>query len=152
MSRAPTEFEIAKQRKARRAKAAEKLNDDFVTKGFKRLPVKLINPNPPKIQWGKDYQNWNKASKIRYLEKLAATMNHAADLIQTERNKLMELLVQKEKQVEVMKKGLDQNNEMIQGQITDSNAKVQEASRKIILLNRKVRELEKELESAYRPI
>jgi uncharacterized protein YydD (DUF2326 family) len=117
-------------------------DDDLVAKGFHRLDPKLLPTHPPKINWGKLYEDKTDAEKIIYLEKLAATMNHAAYLIQTERNELGELCERKEAQIESMKQSLDQNNEMIQGTITQQNAERQQYNAAIVELKSKIKVLE----------
>ena len=62
--------------------------NDLITAGFEKLDPKLLPKQPPKINWGMLYKQKSDAEKIRYLEKLASAMNHAASLIQDERNEL----------------------------------------------------------------
>lgn len=116
--------------------------NDFVGKGFHRLDDKIVHANPPRIRWGKKYLESLPEIKISYLEKLAATMNHAAFLIQNERNQLNDLCVVKEKQLNQMKGALEANNIMIQGQITAHNAEKQAIQEAVAVLKRKIRELE----------
>lgn len=116
--------------------------NDFVGKGFHRLDEKLIALRPPKILWGAQYLEWPDKRKVEYLEKLSATMNHAARLIQDERNQLNEVCAKKEKQIVSMQKALDANNEMIQGEITRMNEERQHYNKAIADLNAKVRALE----------
>lgn len=118
-----------------------KTDDDLVAAGFHRLD-KEFSKRPPKIKWGAIYTKAQKQDKIPYLEKLAASMNHAAYLIQGERDQLGALCEKKEAQIQSLKKGLDQNNEMIQGQITKMNEERQLYNAAIAELRAKVRELE----------
>lgn len=48
-------------------------------------------------------------------------MNHAASLIQTERNQLNKLCELKEQQIEKMKEAMDANNNMLQSEIAKIN-------------------------------
>jgi hypothetical protein len=117
--------------------------DDFVGKGFHQLDDKIVHTkNPPKIRWGKKYLDSLPEIKISYLEKLCATMNHAAFLIQNERNQLNDLCVAKEKQINQMKGALDANNAMITTQITTHNEEKQLLQKAVADLKREVRELE----------
>lgn len=111
------------------------MDDAFIAEGFHRLDPTLIERRPPKIVWGLVYRGvkedvkgrlWDDARRIEYLERLCATMNHAARLIQDERNQLLELCVQKEEQINALKKAIEQNNEMIQAEISRHNAEKQE--------------------------
>ena len=118
-------------------------DQDWLGEGFHRLDEDLIERRPPKIQWGMIYKGYSDEQKVAYLEKLAAAMNHAAYLIQNERNQLGELCERKEAQLESMKKALEENNSMIQGQITEMNAERQHYNKSISDLKSRVRELER---------
>ena len=114
---------------------------DFIGAGFKE--VEHFKKDPPMIKWGMVYRNkMDDGEKIKYLEKLASAMNHAADLIQKERDELMEICEKKEEQIKSLDKSLQQNNTMIQGEINRANQKQQESNRIIAGLNQKIRELE----------
>jgi Tfp pilus tip-associated adhesin PilY1 len=119
-----------------------KADQDFLGSGFKKLDSEIVKKNAPKINWGMKYQEQTDQKKIKYLEKLSATMNYAAFLIQEERNKLLELMEMKEAQLVSMSESLDANNEMIQQQITKMNAEKQEYHKIISGLNIKLREWE----------
>jgi len=122
----------------------EQMTDDFVGAGFHRLDENLISIRPPKINWGNLYrEKFDDTRKIEYLEKLASTMNHAAALIQDERNQLNGLMEKKEAQLESMAKAIEANNEMLQSEVTRMNAERQGYNREIKRLNNKIRELEK---------
>lgn len=114
---------------------------DLVKEGFHKLDDNLVDSRAPKINWGKIYQGLNEQEKIDYLEKLCATMNHAAHLIQEERNQLNELMEKKEKQLEAMKKAMAQNNELLQKQITEMNLDRQSFNKRVAELNKEIREL-----------
>jgi len=114
--------------------------DNYVGAGFHRLGKGLVHKKAPKIKWGIEYVAWPPERKISYLEKLAASMNHAAFLIQNERNDIMELLIKKEQQIVSMKKALGQNNTMIQEQITAMNAERQKYNAAIVALKAELRE------------
>ena len=116
---------------------------DLIDAGFERLEDRLIENRPPKIKWGMIYRDkMNDARKIQYLEKLAATMNQAASKIQDERNALGEMCEQKEKQLKIMQSQVNQNNLMLQTEITRMNAQRQQYNATIAALNTKIRELE----------
>lgn len=115
---------------------------DFIDEGFHRLDKEIVKDHPPRISWGPIYKSKNDKDKVQYLEKLASAMNHAAFLIQNERNTLGELVEQKEEQIIVMKAALDQNNTMIQGEITKMNAERQNYNKAVADLKAKVRVLE----------
>ena len=99
----------------------DNLQEDLVAQGFHKLDDKLIVARPPKIAWGRIYQASSNEEKIEYLEKLAASMNHAAALIQDERNQLNKLCELKEQQIEKLKEAMDANNNMLQSEVGKIN-------------------------------
>lgn len=115
---------------------------DMIAEGFHRLDPALIADRPPKIKWGDKYRNWSPDQKIAYLEKGFAAMNHAAYLVSGERDQLNELCERKEAQIAAMKTALDQNNVMIQDEITKMNAERQQYNQTIAGLNAKIRALD----------
>ncbi len=117
--------------------------EDFIGAGFKRIDSNLIAANPPRIHWGDIYKRWPEDRKVQHLEKLAAAMNHAAALIQDERDQLNKLLEAKEQQIVSLKTALEQNNEMIQSQMLRMNEEKQLANDAYAKLNAEVRELRK---------
>jgi len=100
-------------------------HDDFIAMGFHQLDEKYVSLKPPKIKWGEKYKGWSEERKIIYLQNLASSMNHAAALIQDERNKALELCEKKEAQLEAMNENMKQNSEMLQFQIERMNEEKQ---------------------------
>lgn len=115
--------------------------DEYVAAGFERLDPELIERRPPKIKWGRLYGDMSDEAKVTYLEKLAATMNHAAYLIQEERNKLGVLCDMKEKQLLKMAEAVRVNNDMLQHEVTRMNEQRQGYNREVARLNERIREL-----------
>ena len=99
----------------------DNLQEDLIAKGFHKLDDKLLVVKAPKITWGRIYQSSSNEEKIDYLEKLASTMNHAASLIQDERNQLNKLCELKEQQIEKLKEAMDANNTMLQSEVAKIN-------------------------------
>ena len=116
-------------------------HDDLIVEGFAKLDDKFIEKRPPKIAWGEKYKQWSDAEKIEYLEKLAASMNHAAFLVQGERNELGKLCELKEKQLISMNAAVRQNNAMLQHEVTLMNEQRQGYNAEVSRLNRLIREL-----------
>ena len=121
----------------------DNLQDDLIAKGFHKLDDNLISKRPPKIKWGNIYQGFTDKEKVEYLEKLASTMNHAAHLIQGERNKLLKLCDLKEGQIIKMKEAMTQNMNMLQTEVTKMNEQRQGFNKEVARLNQNIRELEK---------
>ena len=118
-------------------KIAEEIED--VAEGIKRIEVVEL---PPKIKWGKKFLAWDDEKKISYLTKFAEAMNHAADVIQKERDDLGRLAEKKEEQIMQMQSMLDANNDMLQSEVTQMNEYRQEVNTNIAKLNARIRELE----------
>ena len=115
---------------------------DLMVEGFHRLDGRTMVAHPPKIQWGVIYKEKSDADKIKYLEKLAATMNHAAFLVQEERNSLGALCEKKEGQLQQMMTDITANNNMLQSEVTKMNEQRQGFNQEVARLNAKIRELE----------
>lgn len=115
---------------------------DFVGAGFHRLDPDLIVSHPPKINWGKLYLNKSDEERLAFAEKLAASMNHAAFMIQKERDKLNDLITLKERQVKNVQAALDQNNKLLQERLDGMNVERHEFTKTIAGLKAKIRELE----------
>src|SRR3990167_10116302 len=99
----------------------DNLQEDLIAKGFHKLDDKLLVAKAHKITWGRIYEGSSSEEKIEYLEKLASTMNHAASLIQDERNQLNKLCELKEQQIEKMKEAMEANNNMLQSEVAKIN-------------------------------
>ena len=98
---------------------------------------------PPKIKWGEDFLAWDDAKKIAYLTKFGEAMNHAADVIQKERDKLSKLVKVKEAQLDQMQLMIDDNNRMLQSEVTQMNAYKQQVNATVTKLNARIKELER---------
>ncbi len=116
--------------------------EDFIAEGFHRLDDRLITKRPPKIVWSKEFRDQEIQVQLTYMEKLANTMNHAASLIQDERNSLNELMTKKEAQLVSMSKQLLANNELVQSEVARMNAQKQGFHAEVSRLNTRIRELE----------
>jgi hypothetical protein len=124
---------------------AYKVNDEeenYVVAGFHKLDGEDWKRDPPMITWGVLYKDHPDEKKVAYLEKLASAMNHAAFLMQIERNELLDICKKQELQIETMKEGLDANNSMIQEQITNMNAERQNFNKAAAAMKKRIRELE----------
>lgn len=117
------------------------VGEDYVDSGFKRLDSKYVPNNPSRIKWGKKYEQWPDKDKIRYLEKLASSMNNAARLLQDERNELLPLIKLKEEQVVKITAAIESNNNMLQIEVTRMNTDRQKWNKEAIRLNKKIKEL-----------
>ena len=122
----------------------DRKQDDLTDAGFIKLDDQVVHRlHPPKIKWGKLYGEKTDEQKITYLEKLAASMNHAAGLIQSERNELGRICEKKEEQLIKMSEAMKQNNVMLQQEVTRMNSKQQDFNTVVARLNQKIRELER---------
>lgn len=115
---------------------------DYVGAGFHRLDEKALVARPPKIDWGRGFKEMPDAEKVDYLEKLAVTMNHAAKLIQDERDELGALAEAKESQLIQMQKNMEANNQMLQQQVMQFNNQRQHYAAHVSELTAKIKELE----------
>lgn len=116
--------------------------DDFIAVGFHQLDDRLLTRKPPKITWSKQFREQDVQVQRDYLEKLANTMNHAAALIQDERNALNKLLIKKEQQLKSMSVQVAANNAMLQSEVTKMNEQRQGFHAEVSRLSARIRELE----------
>ncbi len=132
------------EEKSETAKIVEKDNEveDLVDAGFKRLDNKLMKKRPGAIKWGRLYQGFSAKEKIKYLEKLAFTMNDAAATLQEERNLLNELCAKKEEQIQQLNKAISQNNMMLQSEVSRMNEERQAFNAESAKLRKQIKELE----------
>lgn len=117
--------------------------DDLTDAGFIKLDEHAIHrQHPPKIHWGKLYKQRSPEEKLAFAEKLAASMNFAASIIQTERDELGMLCEKKEEQLIKMNEMMRQNNMMLQEQVTKFNSQRQGYNAEVARLNQRIRDLE----------
>jgi chromosome segregation ATPase len=118
--------------------------DDFVAEGFERLPIQL-DQHPPRIQWENIYRSKKKtecADQLVYAQRVAESYHEAAQQIQRERDKLGKLCELKEEQIQALDKGIRQNNDMLQQEITRMNEERQQWLAEAAKLRAQIRELE----------
>ena len=120
-------------------------NNDYIGEGWHKLDPELTKDKAPIIAWGDRYNMWDDTRKIKYLEKLASSMNHAAFLIQNERDELNVLCENKEKMIIAMASNLDGNNGMIQQQMMKLNEERQLWNKSAADMKARIRELESEI-------
>jgi hypothetical protein len=124
---------------------AEKIVDEIandLSEGFEKIDRKYISTRPPKIKWGNIFMQWSLQKRYDYLMKFGEAMNHAASLVQKERDDLGKLCEQKESQLIKLNEMMRQNNEMLQQEVTRFNEQRQKYNKEIAHLNSKIRELE----------
>lgn len=111
------------------------------------------------INFGPDFEAQPADKKIRYLKKLASSMNQAADMLQTERNDLLVLVDALKKQIEYAEQNALQHKNTMNNALTAFNLEnqelmkevqkaqktVKEKERAIDILNKRVEELEDKL-------
>jgi exonuclease VII small subunit len=116
-------------------------------KGFKKLkPINGMKPKPPNINWGFEFENWKTARQLRYLKKLACAMNHAADLLQQERDELNRILFKKEQIIkDIYKKYADQTD-LLNAELSTFNKNKQELLERVQNLDRQNAVLRKTIE------
>ena len=116
--------------------------------GFKELkPAKGQRKDPPKIKWGKDFKSWKQERKIMWLQELASSMNHAADMMQRERDALQVVLFKKENLIIEKQKQLDETSKMLNEAYGEFNKekqilleRIQEHEQMIADLRRKIKD------------
>ena len=116
---------------------------DQLPEGFSQLQrIKGMQTHPPKIAWGKVYQDvWNDRQKREYAEKLAYAMNHAADLAQQEKNEAVKLLNRKERQLIASVKESNQIKELLTKLTLEHNDEKQKLQEQIVQQTIEIKQL-----------
>jgi hypothetical protein len=99
--------------------------EDFVAEDFVAEDWMRESRNVPLIELGDKWKVRSPEEKIKYLIKLASSLNHACQLIQKERNELNELCAKKEAQIEKLHETRLADRKMIHTQIEAENQKQQ---------------------------
>jgi hypothetical protein len=85
----------------------------------------------PRIKFGEEFEARKDADKISYLKDLASSMNHAADLMQKERNVLAVDLKKKTALLENAEKALLIQKAIVSNHLVSGNLQIQELSNQI---------------------
>jgi len=115
---------------------------ELLVEGFEKLDDHLLDRQAPKLSLLPGFYDRDHKTQVHYLLRLASTMNHAARLISEERDRLVKLLVLKDKQIKILADGLEANNVMIQSEVTRMNEQKQEYHANVSELGARIRELE----------
>ena len=118
----------------------EKTLPDIMGKGFHKLDPKILTRKPPKITWSSQFRKLSAVKKAAYLEKLANTMNHAAALIQDERDNLNKILAMKEEQIRALVDNQAKSHEALNHEILRMNKERQQWQKASGALQQELRE------------
>lgn len=110
--------------------------DDFVGKLFVR---KTKKDKLKLIEFSKEWEARTDEEKIKYLHRLASSLNEAAQQIQKERDELNKILFQKEAELVALKKQMEVERMMIHKQLEAENKKQQKLLEENQNLRRKTR-------------
>lgn len=117
---------------------------DVICNGFAKLDDSLMSKRPPKIKWGLEFQAWSLEKQNIYLKKLSASMNHAADLVQTERNALLLKVDTQDAIIVSLQTQAKQAQDSMQNVLIQTNDERQSFNKKVVELQDKLRLLEQE--------
>lgn len=121
-------------------KPATQIYQGIEVEGLKELDFEGIEaPRARMIKFGEEFEAWDDKHKIEFLKKLASSMNHAADIMQQERNKLLVELEIVNKQRENAEKNLSIQKNIVFKAITDNNKAKDEYIATIQKLEEKIR-------------
>ena len=111
---------------------------DFVGAGFKKIDPKYLEDNAPRVDWDKALHGRTPEQKMLFLKKFSSSMNYAASMISIERDQLARFLLKKEQQLNKLMKAMEDNNAMIQQQVTQMNEDRQKYNKHVADLNKAV--------------
>jgi hypothetical protein len=116
-------------------------------KEIKRLP--RMRKVAPKIKWGDTYKGlvkdkakgrcWTDKDRLDYAERLASSMNHAADILQQERDKLLATVAHLEEQLKANAKAYKDQGNLMHSEIGAAGAEKQELYELIVTLRKHVK-------------
>jgi len=106
---------------------------------IERLP--RMERTPPDISWGREFESWPERMQLSYAKRLASTMNHAADILQGERNALIEVCERQERQIVSLREQLEHQNSMTHAQLQRVGAEKQPLYQQIVDQKAKIRAL-----------
>ena len=119
-------------------------------KKIERLPG--MKRKAPKIRWGLEYMSWPVEKRLTYSENLTASMNHAADVLQGERNALIGVCKRQEQQLEQSQAQYVAQGETMHRELAAQDAEKQQLYQEIVKLKqeakrraKKIKELESEI-------
>jgi Skp family chaperone for outer membrane proteins len=109
-------------------------------KSIKRVNGMAAAANVPQISWGPDYMSWPLKRRLRFAERLASSMNHAADLLQKERNALLDIKAKLERQLKHSEKKYLEQGELFHSEVTRAGEREQAALRDLVETKRSLKE------------
>ncbi len=116
-------------------------HEDFIGAGFKKVDPKYLEDNAPKVNWDKIIHDKTVEQKLLWLKKLCSSMNYAASMISIERDQLARFLLKKEQQLKKLMKAMDDNNAMLQQEVTRMNEDRQKFNKHVANLNKEIKAL-----------
>jgi len=113
-------------------------------KKIQRLPsMRKVAPN---ITWGEDYLAWPLERRLRYAERLASTMNHAADELQKDRNRVIDAALHQEAQLTAAKEEISRLQVVMNQELAACNAREQTLATELVNTKQELKAAKKELE------
>lgn len=106
----------------------------------------------PKLKFDPEFEERSDKDKIAYLKELASSMNHAADIMQKERNQLAIDLKKQLSLVENAEKALAIQKTITQNQLISGNQQIQELSNQIQQLQARTKAQDSVIETLNKEI
>ena len=114
-----------------------------------------MKTSAPHIEWGGEYLGWDIKKRLSFAERLASSMNHAADILQIERNKLLEVCTAQEELIKDHVRKYVSQGELMHKELQGANAEQQKLYTTIVDIQKELKKskqqarvLAKELEKA----
>jgi hypothetical protein len=103
-----------------------------------RLPG--MQPRAPAIRWGDAYLAWPLERRLHYAERLASAMNHAADILQRERDRLLATLRQQDAHLALTTQRYLDQGALMHRELAQADAEKQALYREIGVLQAQLRD------------
>jgi len=108
-------------------------------------PIRGIRERAPQIRWGNEYMAWPIEKRLDYAEKLASSMNHAADILQQERAKMLVLIQNQEAQLKSNAVAYGNQGQLMHKELTSADAAKQKLLQENLDLKAQVKTLTRQL-------
>lgn len=118
-------------------------------KEIRRLPA--MSKHAPKIKWGDVYKTWSAKKQLKYAQDLASSMNHAADILQTERDELLVVCGNQNELITQLQSSYSQQSQITEHEITNQGGEQQKLFEEIVQIKRENKALKKRVKELEAP-
>lgn len=112
-------------------------------KEIKRLPSMKVHA--PNIIWGGEFDKMSPAKQLQRAKRVASAMNHAADILQTERNAMIKVAKDQEILIAKLSEEKGIQDDLLHDQLLKHNKDTQEMCVQLVEKSNEIKGLKKRL-------